>query len=132
MRSLLLRGRRLDECSGLVIIAVGAARKVQDGANTVDSGVDTLTRRQIADHVLDALAWLLRTPAQHPHVLTGLTQMLHDVAPERARTTCDQNRSCHGCDSIVLPPLVTRGAGSVWSPGRVPAIDSLTDSDPTM
>lgn len=83
--------RRPHQVAGLLLVALSAARAVQDGPDPVHRALDSLAGGQIADRELDAILGLVAAPTEHPHLAVGLAQERHDEAPERAGATGDQN-----------------------------------------
>jgi hypothetical protein len=84
--------RRPDQVAGLVVVALGAASAVHDRPDPVHRGVQPLAGGEVADGELDAVAGLVRAPAEHPHLGAGVPQPRHDQAPEGAGAAGHQER----------------------------------------
>jgi hypothetical protein len=98
-------GRGAHEVRGRAVVALGAARQVQDDLGAGHGALDALAGEQVGGHVLDAGGGLARVPAEHAHVAPGGAQQRHHEAAQRSGAAGDQQ----GCGHVDLPFL--RGGG---------------------
>lgn len=76
--------------AGRLVVALGAARQVQDGVHAGDGGLDALTGEEVAGDVGDAVRVRAGAAGEDPHLVAGRPQQRDDVAAEGARAAGDQ------------------------------------------
>jgi hypothetical protein len=64
---------------------------MNDGRGPLDRGPDTLARRQVTPHELDAVVVLVAPAAEHSEPGVTGSQPREDEAPERAGTAGDES-----------------------------------------
>jgi hypothetical protein len=96
-------GSGLNQAPRLVLVALHAARKMQDDPGFCNSGFNPLACGQVTSHELDAGCGLLVVPTEHADIKPGSLQPRDDQSPRRAGAAGDQKLSscvspCHiGC-----------------------------------
>jgi len=90
------RDRRPYQVAGGDIVALLPAREVENRLGPVKRRPDPLAGEQVAGHILDACSGTATTSREHRDLAAGVHQERHDVTPQRARATGDQDPCCHG------------------------------------
>ena len=68
----------------LLLVALRAARAMDDDLDSPDGGIDAIAGPDVPGHELDTLI-LMGGPTEHPDVAAGIAQACDDEPPKRAR-----------------------------------------------
>src|SRR5690606_40955124 len=121
----------VDERAGLLLVARGRARAVDDRRDAGHGGVHAVAGREVGRDVLDARG---RGPwdatAQHAHRVPRVAQPRDDAAPERPGPAGHQQGSVH--DGLLLLVHVPGSSGHVRGVPRVYRSDTADQRNVTM
>jgi len=118
--------RGFDQVTCLDLVALGAAREVDDDLGSVHRGVDAFAGSQVTSEELDTVLALAALSAEYPDVTARVTQLLHDVPSERAGTAGHQDRCGDGVADLRLHGVSPCHIGRLWG------VTSLTPTDARM
>jgi hypothetical protein len=93
------------EVASYVVVALPAARTVDDDVGSIHRGLDSLATRKVASNEFDALTAVAAAPAEDSYVISCVLQPRNDQPSERACATG------HQCFHICFSLSHTRGMG---------------------